>query len=712
LETVAAPSFNGRTADSGSAYRGSTPWGAARFFNDLQIYFSPLLSQPNLLSHEAIQSLLQGDIQRGTLEVACNGNRGQPDFIKFDFSLYPRPGPRSSLRLFVTAEDLTLVRNTQAKLEIAESELAKIEQLGNLGRWTHDPITDAITWSETLARATGCDPDLPAPSFKEHSRFYPPESWKLITEAFERALTFGTPFQLELQAFRMTGEPAWIIVRGEAKHDEVGRITSLCGTVRDITERKEEERSLRESEEKFAKAFRCSPQPFTLSTITDDRYLDVNDAFELTTGYTREEALGRTTEELGIWENRPEREKLVEKALQGERIRNIECRFRKKNGEIFIGLLSAEVIDQIAGIPCVVANVIDITAWRQTEDALRAAEKRAALYLRQTMFAVIEFDRDKRIVEWNPAAEAIFGFSRSEALGRRPDQLIIAENIPPAVQEVLDALVSKPQGRLSINENIRQDGTKIICEWFNTPLVGANGEVIGAVALAHDITAKTNAEREMMELSGRLLTAQEEERKRLARELHDDLGQQLALVTVGLSSLAALTESTTVSSQVRDLSQQMKKIATEVSNLSHQLHPSVLQYLGISTALRSLCNEISVAHTLDIDLECKDLPRHLASDVELCVYRIVQEALRNVLKHSKASHVRITLALDSEGTCLSIVDDGIGFEVSKYSGGLGLVSMRERLRTVNGNLQITSKPGDTRIEVRIPMGNIGIDDMD
>jgi PAS domain S-box-containing protein len=665
-----------------------------------------LISQPDLLYRESIQSLLRGEVKCTSLEVTCNVRTDDPTPIKFHFSLYPRCGPRSPLKLLVTAEDLTLVRKTQAKLEFAESELAKVEELGKLGRWTYDPSTDAIAWSETLARATGWEPDLPAPVFKEHNRFYTPESWKLLTDAVKRALQVGAPFHLELEAIRMTDEPAWVIVRGEPKRDEAGRITSLSGTVQDITERKEEERSLRESEEKFAKAFRCSPQPFTLSTIVEDRYLDVNDAFELTTGYTREEALGRTTEEMGIWEDRPEREKLVQKALRGERIRNVECRFRKKNGEIFIGLLSAELIDQIAGIPCVVANTIDITEWRRTEDALHAAEKRAALYLRQTMFGVIELDRERRIVEWNPAAEVIFGFSRSEALGRRPDQLIISEAITAAVQQVLDAVVVEHSGKLFVNENIRKDGRKITCEWFNTPLIGPKGEVIGVVALAHDITARTNAERAMMELSGRLLTAQEEERKRLARELHDALGQQVALVAVGLSSLAALTEPTAVSSQIRHLRHQMQKIATEVSNLSHQLHPSALQYLGINAALHSLCREISAAHGLDISLECKELPRHLVSDAELCVYRIVQEALRNVLKHSEASQARISLAPDSNGICLLIVDDGIGFDVSKYSGGLGLVSMRERLRAVNGSLQITSKPGDTRIEVRIPMSDI------
>jgi PAS domain S-box-containing protein len=185
-----------------------------------------------------------------------------------------------------------------------------------------------------------------------------------------------------------------------------------------------EEHSHRESEEKFAKAFRCSPQPFTLSTLEEDKLIEVNDAFELKLGYRRDEVIGRTVDELGLWADYVERGKLVEKILRGEPIRNVECRFRKKTGEVFIGLLSAELLE-LSGEMCVVANVIDITDWRRTEEALRATEKKATLYLRQTMFGVIEWDRDFRVVEWNPAAESIFGYSRSEALGHHACDLIV-----------------------------------------------------------------------------------------------------------------------------------------------------------------------------------------------------------------------------------------------------------------------------------------------
>ena len=637
-----------------------------------------------------------------SVERLCGRAETESFFLRLSASPLPRRKRRQPDEFLVTAEDLTAQRNLEVELRQVRAELLKTEELGGVGHWTWDPATDAVTWTEPIARFAGWDPKSPAPSFREHARFFTPESWKQLTEDVDRAYRFGTPYCRELPAIRADGSAAWVLARGEAQRNGDGSIIALRGTIQDISERKQEEQMLRESERKFAQAFRCSPQPFTLSTIAEDRYLDVNDAFEATTGYAREEAIGRTTEELNIWENPPEREKLVQRALSGERIRNIECRFRKKNGEIFIGLLSAELMGEIGGEPCVVANTIDITEWRRTEEALHAAEKRAALYLRQTMFAVIELDRNFHIVEWNPAAEKIFGFTRDEALDRHPDELIVPSGMRSIVDQVLQNLLRQSGGQLSVNENMRKDGARIICEWFNTPLVGSDGQVMGIVAMAHDITARQNAERELTQLSGRLITAQEEERARIARELHDALGQELALVTVELSG-AMETASADVCNQLHQVSQKVKTIASEVSELSHRLHPSSLRFLGISAALTSFCREISNAHAIDVEFRSKNVSR-LPGEMELCLYRITQEALRNVVKHSQAKHVSVRLNGDSQEVALEISDDGIGFDTDRASAGLGLVSMRERLRPLGGQIKVRSKPNEgTQIEVHVPL---------
>ena len=161
------------------------------------------------------------------------------------------------------------------------------------------------------------------------------------------------------------------------------------------------------------------------------------------------------------------------------------------------------------------------------------------------------------------------------------------------------------------------------------------------------------------------------------------------------------------SGRMRDLSARVKQLSSAVHGLSHQLHPSNLEQLGLLTAVRSLCKELAQSYGLSIEFIHHAVPPVVAEDTALCLYRIVQEALRNVIKHSGARHGEVELSGSADAIWLRVVDDGAGF-FPKFTGskeGLGLVSMRERLRLVNGELTIDSQPsGGTRIEVRVPLG--------
>jgi len=458
-----------------------------------------LTSRQDLTADDQFRSLIEGKTKSISVQLLYRRPTEKPVCIEFVLSLLS-----GSSKLLVAANDLSAVKDAGALLERERIDRAHLERLAKVGSWRWDAKSDAIEWSETLALGCGCDPKLPAPPFKEHYRFFSPDSWTLLTEHVSRAVGDGTGYELILEAVRPSGEKAWVIARGEAERNQDGQITGLRGTIQDITDRVHDQKALRDSTEKFEKAFRCSPQTFTISTIADDRYLDVNEAFELTTGYTREEAIGRTTEELGIWENRPERDKLVERAIRGEKIRNVECRFRKKNGETFIGLLSAELIDQIAGVPSVVANVIDITDWRKAEEALRASERNAALFTEQTMFGVVEWDQNFRVVRWNEAAEAIFGYAQAEAVGRHANELIVPAHLQKNINIIFQELIhGQGSGSLSVNENVRKTGERILCEWFNTPLTRPDGQVIGVMSLVLDITEKRRTERALKETQDR-----------------------------------------------------------------------------------------------------------------------------------------------------------------------------------------------------------------
>jgi signal transduction histidine kinase len=216
------------------------------------------------------------------------------------------------------------------------------------------------------------------------------------------------------------------------------------------------------------------------------------------------------------------------------------------------------------------------------------------------------------------------------------------------------------------------------------------------------------SQRELQALTGRLLQAQEMERRRIARELHDDLNQSLALLAVELDLLGQkLPQSASlVAGRIHELCARVKQLSSAVHELSHNLHPSKLEQLGLAAAIRGLCKELSQGHGLRIDCDCQEMPLSMPHDTIVCLYRIVQEALHNVIKHSGAPRARVELARTADGVALRISDDGAGFDPASADGdgALGLVSMRERLRLVGGAMAIDSRPSaGTRIDVYVPL---------
>jgi signal transduction histidine kinase len=204
-------------------------------------------------------------------------------------------------------------------------------------------------------------------------------------------------------------------------------------------------------------------------------------------------------------------------------------------------------------------------------------------------------------------------------------------------------------------------------------------------------------------MSGSLIEAQEQERQRIAHELHDDLGQELALVQIKLNGL--LEESgQSVQPGLTDLSNQLFAISTTAREISHGLYPSQLEYLGLASALKRLCDEMRSGKHLSIDLAVDTLPHPLPPSVSLCLYRVAQEALHNIITHSQAKNVQVELRADGGRISLRIADNGVGFDLSREAAGLGLASMRQRVRSLDGSIKITSSPqAGTRMEASVPL---------
>ena len=235
-----------------------------------------------------------------------------------------------------------------------------------------------------------------------------------------------------------------------------------------------------------------------------------------------------------------------------------------------------------------------------------------------------------------------------------------------------------------------------------------NGDATRMLGMAVDITERKQAEEALSDVNRRLVKAQEEERTRIARELHDDINQRIALLVVNLGrmkqDLPTLRDK--ASRAITEVCEHMREIGHDIQALSHRLHSSKLEYLGLEVAAAGFCKELSVQHNVEVDFHSEGIPKTLPKEISVCLFRVLQEALQNAVKHSGSKHFEVSLNGATNEVKLSVRDSGIGFdpETALSGRGLGLISMKERLKFVDGQLSIDSKlQQGTTIHAHVPL---------
>jgi signal transduction histidine kinase len=254
----------------------------------------------------------------------------------------------------------------------------------------------------------------------------------------------------------------------------------------------------------------------------------------------------------------------------------------------------------------------------------------------------------------------------------------------------------------------RHDGEYRWLLGIGVPRLNPDGIFAGYIGSCLDVTEGKLAEEVLSGLGRRLIEAHEEERTWLARELHDDISQRIALLAVQFEQCYQDPPSSGVEviDHIRHVHQHLCELGRDVQALSHRLHSSKLEYLGIVSAASSFCRELSEQQNVEIEFHHAGIPRSLPKEVSLCLFRVLQEALQNGVKHSGARHFRVELRGTSREIQLTVNDLGVGFDqqVAIDRRGIGLVSMRERLNLVGGEFSINSKPGGgTTIRARVPL---------
>jgi PAS domain S-box-containing protein len=455
---------------------------------------------------------------------------------------------------------------------------------------------------------------------------------------------------------------------------------------------------MRESEEKFSKTFRASPVALSLARSKDGVYVDVNECFLELYGLTRDEVVGKGILDVGLWMSGDHTE-LLHQLQNGPRVRNREVSVRAKNGKLRALLISAELVE-IDGELCSLISTVDITALKQAQEA-SLAEKTLTDAVFATMPGLLFLlDEQGNCIRWNKQAERLTGYSAREIANRNIFDLHVNK------ERILEMFRNVPHaGHAEFETELRmKDGTQIpfYCTAAYVLIDGSRY----LVEVGIDITERRRAEQERLGLSSRLISAQDEERSRIARELHDDVSQKLALVGIELEQLLQ-SESLKAGfrSKVLDMKTKTLELASTLHNLSREIHPSNLSRLGFRIALQGLSRDMK-QRGLTVQLNCHDIPNSLPPDVSLCLFRVAQEALNNVLTHSGVKEAQLEAVGDPGGVRLVVLDSGNGFDpqAKEFQAGLGLLSMKERIRLVGGEFSLRRRPqGGMEVTARVPL---------
>jgi PAS domain S-box-containing protein len=474
---------------------------------------------------------------------------------------------------------------------------------------------------------------------------------------------------------------------------------------REIEERKQVERRLAKASEEWKTTFDAVRDPMMILD-RDFRIVRVNAASQSLFCAPQEELLGKRCHALMHGTSTCIAGCPFALATQTKRHEDAEIHDEQRDAWLLVTadpLLDAD--GEVAGI---VHSIKDITERKRAEEKLRRSEMRFRFLVSAVHdYAIFGLGPDGRVASWNAGAERIKGYREEEILGQHFSRFYTDEDVSAGKpDEGLDAARNLERYE-DEGWRVRKDGSRFWAHVLMTAMTDASGQLLGFAKVTRDLTERRQAEEAQRMLAGRLLTAQEAERRRLAREMHDDLTQRLAVLAIEAGKLEQECDLAGRSSvRLQTMKEHLIHLSQDVHALSRQLHPSILEDLGLVEALRSECGSFSQREGVAVRYAPQNIPPEVPKEVALCLYRIAQEGLRNVAKHSAAKEASVSLTATDDTIMLSIEDRGAGFDHALARGepGLGLESMEERARLIGGEFSIRSEPGlGTLIEVCAPL---------
>jgi PAS domain S-box-containing protein len=486
-------------------------------------------------------------------------------------------------------------------------------------------------------------------------------------------------------------------------------IVATVVTFQDITERKRAEEVLRERDARLSAIYRAAP--VGIGVDVNRVIQEVNDTMCSITGYSREELIGQDSRFLFPTQEEYERVGPEKSHVTAAHLpKSMTARLKRKDGRLIDVLLSAVQLDAADLSQGVTFTVLDVTESERAEAALRESEERYRELFENDKDAVYVHDLKGVYTSVNRAAERLSGYSRAEILGKAFRDFVS----PEYLRQVGENLDRKLEELVETNyelEIINREGARVPVE-VSSRLIYENGVAVGVQGSARDITERKRAQQALLTYSRRLLEAQEAERGRIARELHDQIGQMLTALKLNLHAIQAARDESEAQALIEDNLTMLDGALEQVRDLSVGLRPPLLDDLGLVTALHWYVDHQAQLTGVRAEFISDSLDSGLrfSTELETACFRIAQEALTNVARHARAKTVTVRLSRNRDYLILLIEDDGVGFDMEALHGHalasatLGLRGMQERAHAVGGRVKIDSATDKgTRVFVELPI---------
>ena len=543
--------------------------------------------------------------------------------------------------------------------------------------------------------------------------FIHPDDLERVRNAFEHAQQNGAiPEYLEYRYRHKNGSFVSLEVIGHASHDEDGEPIIIVNT-RDITDRKVMEEKLRTSEDLYRNVVETQTE-MICRFLPDSTLTFANEAYCRFFGRTREELIGTKYLELIPDEFRPVAEEAVRSLIKDRRTRTVEHKVILPDGSTgWHHWIDHVIFDEKGNVVELQGIGRDITDRKRFEKALSASEEKYRQIVDTMMEGIWVVDTDIRILLVNHQLAEMLDYTVDEMIGRHAFDFIL-EKTESDLKQIKERRSSGVSEQYDAKLR-RKDGSFLWVLISAAPIHNEDGEYSGSLAMIADITERKRDEEQLKELASRLLNLQDEERRRLARELHDETAQNLAALNIGLSRIKPILkpdqkDALSLLIESESLCQEALK---EVRTVSYLLHPPLLDERGLGTALSWFVTGFSERSGIKVDYYQSPDVERLPYEVEGALFRVVQEALTNIHRHSGSDVARVCLTKEPDRVVLVVEDEGRGLQdnlhISDGIGvaklGVGIPGMRERMRLVGGHLNVTSNSTGTTLTGVVPLNN-------